>query len=492
MPTTKQVKKLARTVKRAAKKLDRKPRRRQTMRRPTISGFDYANRFNLTSKMVETRSRDGKVLTVSGRDLVANTAILKAGQAVKPGVFMIVPANPSLWLGTRIGRVSANYQYYSPVRFKVYYIPQVAVTQPGNVTLGTLWQSQQDEENLQQTLVTSNGGILTQVYSAATSNVRITSDLPQRNYAINANPAEQQCVPFYWMAYVSGVPEEGISPPGFVVVEYTFRLCNPQGKNNALSDIIGAIQAEKSIASYMLRHPSNRLNLAPAWGIAVGLLKTLSAPLLDKVACFLLDKTNTLVNKVHYGIGKLLNWSHSNVKDALRANDDTTVVIDPISGEEDLISDDTPVLVFEQGNTVGEGEPSPSGSAVYDYFAVKSVTVVWTGKLASGDAYHQENQVNPKLEVDAAAGTLKIAVGASGVASMASHVKLHLSPGSKTYCNTRNLNGDGVLSIALIITGETPVGPVTVVGGAFFAYGVQDATTLGSPLVQVKPEGGGR
>lgn len=41
------------------------------------------------------------------------------------------------------------------------YIPQVAVTQVGSVVMGTLWDTSVQENDLQQTLVTSNGGCIT-------------------------------------------------------------------------------------------------------------------------------------------------------------------------------------------------------------------------------------------------------------------------------------------------------------------------------------------
>lgn len=339
-------------------------KRRYRRRGPRMSGFQFASRFNLRAiAPVTKRIKEGSI-KVYGRDLVTSTSMLTEIPESLTGFFQLIPVNPSYWTGTRVAAIAKGYQYYKPMKFKVYYVPQVPVTTAGVITLGTIWQTDSREGAIEQTLVTSNGGVLTQVYCAAESVVNVRKDAPQKNFQLIGSATEQGCNPFWWCAYLGGAQESAISPPGFVFVDWEYIFSNPQGDIGVQAQVVSAPDAPAALERYRITHPDANFhaNSGLISGIALGLLKTLAVPILDKVSVFLLDKAQSLVGKLQYGLGRALNWAHENRTDQMRSNDDTTIVIDPTTGEQDLLPDSTPVVAFMSGRVAGEAtQPITSG-----------------------------------------------------------------------------------------------------------------------------------
>lgn len=75
----------------------------------------------------------------------------------------------------------------------------MAVTQTGTVTMGTLWDTSVRSADLQQTLVTSNGGAITQCYNASSRSVALGSNL-QYNLFNLAGFLDARTNPFTFVA----------------------------------------------------------------------------------------------------------------------------------------------------------------------------------------------------------------------------------------------------------------------------------------------------
>lgn len=167
-------------------------------------------------------SRNYNACVIRGCDLVYSipATLDESGDTI----FTIITANPCYWSGTRIARIAPAYQNYRPVSFKCSYIPQVAVTQSGTVFMGTLWDEASPTDNIQQSLVTSNGGQLTQCYIPADSNIRLGSNL-QQNLFKTTGSLSTETNPFTFLAGVRGASVI----PGYFYVSYTYELKNPIG-----------------------------------------------------------------------------------------------------------------------------------------------------------------------------------------------------------------------------------------------------------------------
>lgn len=180
-------------------------------------------------------SKNSNRCVVSGCDLVYSipATLTASGDTI----FTVIPCNPSYWLGTRIARIAPAYQNYRPLSFKVSYIPQVAVTQAGIVFMGTLWDQAAPTENIQQSLVTSNGGQLTQCYIPADSRITLGSNL-QQNLFKTTGALSTDTNPFLFLAGVRGASVV----PGYFYVTYKYEFKNPIGEawtfiNSGLSTI---------------------------------------------------------------------------------------------------------------------------------------------------------------------------------------------------------------------------------------------------------------
>jgi len=217
-----------------------KIKRKRRFRRKIIPAANIKN-MNRDFKILY---QDGNTVKVTGRDLVYKIPNDIVDQDAS-GVITIIPANPCYWLGTRIAALAQGYQNYRPLNMKFTYIPQCAVTQQGNVIAGTLWNQAPSNENLQQSLRTSNGGQLSQCYKGFTSTVRLKSNL-QYNLYRTAGQFDQEANPFIYMALAVGCKNgEQQIIPGYFYVTWSFLLKNPIGNTNVFynSGIIRYSQA---------------------------------------------------------------------------------------------------------------------------------------------------------------------------------------------------------------------------------------------------------
>lgn len=197
--------------------------------RNSISGFSAIPRAlpAAYSKHVASRfrvvSRSQNSLTLSGCDLVYS--IPNTVSTTSSGIFVCIPCNPAYWKGTRIAQMAPAYLNYRPIQFTASYVPQVAVTQAGSVFMGTLWNTAPVSNDLQQTLVTSNGGLLTPCYTPADTTVTLATNLPYNLFTIGGSLSEQSN-PFNFFAGIAG---PNMLAPGYFYISYTYEFKNPVG-----------------------------------------------------------------------------------------------------------------------------------------------------------------------------------------------------------------------------------------------------------------------
>lgn len=183
------------------------------------------------SKDFRILRQNGTSATVSGRDLIYTIPDTLTAPIQTTQVITIIPANPAYWIGTRIGALAQGYQNYRPLYFEVTYVPQCAVTQQGNVLAGTIWNQAPNNQGLQQTLRTSNGGQLSQCYNKFTSIVRPKSNLQYNLYRM-AGQFDQESNPFIFIALAIGCTNGNGQKivPGYFYVTWKYELKNPIGE----------------------------------------------------------------------------------------------------------------------------------------------------------------------------------------------------------------------------------------------------------------------
>lgn len=214
----------------------------RNMRRRGIPAA-YARQFR---SVFRTRRIPGGLL-VYGRDLM---------QPLPQGVpaydnyylFTAITCNPCYWTGTRIAALAAAHQNYRPLHFRATYIPQVAVTQAGTVLTGTNWNTLTSVTNFQQSMVTSNGGCMSQCYVSFDTRVALGSNLQQNLYNCSG-PLDIDHNPFNFMAFMRGADVI----PGYFYISYAYILKNPVGQavnystRRALAPDYGLPVPDKSI-----------------------------------------------------------------------------------------------------------------------------------------------------------------------------------------------------------------------------------------------------
>lgn len=172
----------------------------------------------------------GTSATVTGCDLIYSIPDTIEAAYQNTQVIALLPCNPAYWLGTRVSAIAQGYQNYRPLKFEVIYVPQCAVTQQGNVLAGSLWDVAPSDNNLQQTLKTSNGGMLTQCYQTSTSIVRMKSNLQYNLYRMGGT-IDQESNPFVYIALAIGCTNANGNRiiPGYFYVRYSYIFKNPIG-----------------------------------------------------------------------------------------------------------------------------------------------------------------------------------------------------------------------------------------------------------------------
>lgn len=224
--------KIAKKVKKIKKKRllnGRQPRyririNRRRRRRNLAAAYtkNFKREFNILRQT-------GTSMRVRGRDLIYKIPLdLESNNDTN--VITVIPCNPAYWLGTRMAAISAGYQNYRPIVFKITYVPQCAVTQQGNVIGGTIWNMSPNDANIQQTLRTSNGGMLTQCYKPFTTNIELGTNL-QFNLFRMGGKFDQESNPFVYLAMSIGTKDanNNIIIPGYFYVNYEYELKNPIG-----------------------------------------------------------------------------------------------------------------------------------------------------------------------------------------------------------------------------------------------------------------------
>lgn len=117
-----------------------------------------------------------------------------------------------------------------------------AVTQQGNVIGGTIWDDGIDNDNLQQSLRTSNGGFMTQCYVPHTTRIRPKSNLQFNLYRMGGEFSTTSN-PFIFIALAIGCKNTANQriTPGYFYVTWSFELKNPIGSINTYNNT-GLIQ----------------------------------------------------------------------------------------------------------------------------------------------------------------------------------------------------------------------------------------------------------
>lgn len=232
------IKNINRRINKIVKKVKKiKKKRLLAKRQPRyIMRIRRRRRKNLAAAYTKNFKREfnilrqtGTSMRVRGRDLIYKIpSDLQANNDTN--VITIIPCNPAYWLGTRMAAISAGYQNYRPILFKITYVPQCAVTQQGNVIGGTIWNMSPNDANIQQTLRTSNGGMLTQCYKPFTSNIELGTNL-QFNLFRMGGKFDQESNPFIYIAMSIGTKDanNNIIIPGYFYVNYEYELKNPIG-----------------------------------------------------------------------------------------------------------------------------------------------------------------------------------------------------------------------------------------------------------------------
>lgn len=109
-----------------------------------------------------------------------------------------------------------------------------AVTQQGNVIGGTIWDDGLDNDNIQQSLRTSNGGFLTQCYVPHSTTIRPKTNLQFNLYRIGGD-FDTKANPFLFIAIAIGCKDANNNRivPGYFYVTWSFELKNPVGANSS-------------------------------------------------------------------------------------------------------------------------------------------------------------------------------------------------------------------------------------------------------------------
>lgn len=233
--TNKKIKNINRKIKRIKRTIKRKNRivrrRRRRVRRVRKNIINYKS-FRKYMRVVRT---DSTTMVVSGLDLVYTIP----DEEIHNGsnVLTIIPANPAYWTGTRIASIALGYQQYRPLKFIVHYVPIVSAMQQGNVFGGSIWTNAPiDTNNIQKILVTSSGGMSTQVFNPKSVNVRCKDNLKQNLYNIGGEMSDESN-PFYYVAIgVGNFAQNARVTPGYFWVSYTYSFKNPIGTTQVFAN----------------------------------------------------------------------------------------------------------------------------------------------------------------------------------------------------------------------------------------------------------------
>lgn len=210
---------------------NRRRNKRNNLRRNVLMA--YSKNFKRSINSINVAATTARV---TGKDLVYSIPDSQISNVDQP-LIAFIPANPAYWLGTRVATIARGYQNYRPIKFDVHYIPHCAATQAGNVIAGTIFHQAPGIENLQQSLKTSNGGIITQAFKPAISHVKVGNNLQKNLYRVGGD-IDDDSMPFYFIAVaISARNQDGQSIiPGYFYVDYTYTFKNPIGDSVVFSN----------------------------------------------------------------------------------------------------------------------------------------------------------------------------------------------------------------------------------------------------------------
>lgn len=303
-------------------------------------------------------TRNAQTIIMQGVDLVQPIMpYVSAESASASHIFLSIPANPLYWKGTRIAAQASAYQQYRPLKFSVKYVPSVPVTTAGQIVYGTLWNVGVPTDNLQQSLVTSNGGGISTIYQYAWSHVKCTRQtLPLRFYNTGDNMAENTTCPFVWTAFFTG-SNNAQGAPGYVILHWKYEFT------------VGIGQTAYTAYTY---NQSNQTNLTieahsslnaenVEWGIAIGALLKSGLEVLRNTSVFLLRSTLAHTHNpassaydskqdstILIGSGNLLNYD-LNANHQVDAPDENGFTCVGMNGNFYFIPNKTPVVAYMCG-----------------------------------------------------------------------------------------------------------------------------------------------
>lgn len=328
--------------------------RRRRMKRVNIPAAQGTRIPKPRFRRVMSKYNEQEII-IEGEDLVIPTPDALPTESTTSPVFLSIPANPLYWKGTRISGIASVYQQYRPLYFEVDYIPQVPVTVPGQVIYGTLYNKGVSKDSFQQTLMTSNGGGMTQCYLKSTSRVICNKKtLPLTLYNTFDPMNENVANPFTWVAHYSGAwsgtsGTPTTSQPGWVYVRWKYLFSVGLGNNGRQVEVLNQTSSELAQLT----------NAFAGWGIVISWLKNKAVTLLTKIAVVLLDETISTASaardslQTRLGVGSTFSVDPRSLR--TDANDGTVELHDD-AGNSFFIPDSTRVVVYENGDPYKDSE----------------------------------------------------------------------------------------------------------------------------------------
>lgn len=190
----------------------------------------YANHVRPSFRVL---NRSANSMRVAGCDLVypLPTQVLSVNADSDEFLFTVIPVNPAYWTGTRVAQMAPAYMNYRPIQLTFHYIPQVAVTQPGSVIFGTLWNGAAPSTDIQQALNTSNGGGIINCYVPASTRISLGSNLQQNLFTLSGS-INPNTSPFIFTALARGCVDSAghYVTPGYFMVDYVYEFKNAIGQ----------------------------------------------------------------------------------------------------------------------------------------------------------------------------------------------------------------------------------------------------------------------
>lgn len=353
-------------IKYNAFKLKGKRSKNKKKLRPVQGRQPFARTYNFKGPKFERMSsqNNDQTVTIRGMDLVQAIPVINDQTSQSDGIFLTIPSNPAYWKGTRIGALAQGYAQFRPLEFSVKYVPSVPVTVPGQVVYGTLWNTGTKEQNLQQSLATSNGGGITTCYQYAWSRVSCNKQtLPQQFYVTGDNMSDEHVNPFTWFAFYTGNALgdfKSVSAPGYAIVYWKYKFTVGIGESREYSVVT---QQTPQMTKWL--KSNYNLELVPIWGVAIGILKNLGMRILRKCAVVILREVQaTLTNVTNdQTYEELPIYPGTTMAVDVASLDNTNAgqtVIHSASGRY-LVNDDTPVAIYMCGSPLSRvlREPTP-------------------------------------------------------------------------------------------------------------------------------------